>query len=156
MTRWLEQQESCFQFASYLGWSIPGYMAELMSAVEVKANDDKVDEDFEIQEDNAEQTNHLSYSVAKVPAHASILITSFVADYRAADFLPNFVQFLKLSPNTSHSAKAPTATLALPVYKCVMVRLPAALQVTTSITKDIIHTCPTTPAQGLTSSAVLD
>ena len=127
-----------------------------MSAVEVKADGDKVEEDFEVQEDDAEQTNHLGYSVAKVPAHASIPITSLVANYGATDFLLNFMQFLKLSPNTSHSEKAPTVTLGLPVYKCVMVRLPTAPQVTTSITKDIIHKCPATPVQGLTSSAVPD
>ena len=127
-----------------------------MSAVEVKADGDKVEEDFEVQEDDAEQTNHLGYSVAKVPAHASIQITSLVANYGATDFLLNFMQFLKLSPNTSHSEKAPTVTLALPVYKCVMARLPTAPQVTTSITKDIIHKCPATPAQSLTSSAVPD
>ena len=46
MTRWLELQESCFQFTSYLSRSIPGYKAELMSRVEVKADDDKVEEDF--------------------------------------------------------------------------------------------------------------
>ena len=91
-----------------------------------------------------------------MPTHASIPITSLVANYRATDFLLNFMQFLKLSPNTSHSAKVPTATLGLPLYKCVMVRLPTAPQVTTSITKDIIHTCPATPTWGLTSSAVPD
>ena len=84
-----------------------------MSTVEVKADDDKVVEDFEVQENDAEQTNHLGYSVAKVPAHANILITLLVANYRTTDFLPNFMQFLKISPNTSHSAKAPTATSAL-------------------------------------------
>ena len=117
-----------------------------MSAVEVKADDDKVVEDFEVQENDAEQTNHLGYSVAKVPVHASILITSLVANYRTTDFLPNFMQFLKFSFNTSHSAKAPTTTSALPVCKCVIVRLPAAPQVTTLITKDIIHVCAATPA----------
>ena len=98
------------------------------------------------RKNDAEQTNHLGYSVAKVPAHANILITSLVANYRTTDSLPNFMQFLKISPNTSHSAKAPTATSVLPAYKCVTVRLPAAPQVTTLITKDIIHVCPATPA----------
>ena len=151
MTKWLEHQESCFQFASYLSWTVPGYMAELTSVAEVKADDDEMDEGpgFEVQEDDTEQTNHLSYSVVKVPAHGSIPTASLVADYH---FLPNFTQLLKLSPNTSHSAKAPTVTLTLPVYKCVMVQLSAAPQVTTSVTKDIIRACPDTPAWGLTSA----
>ena len=69
-----------------------------MSAVEVKADDDKVEGDFEVQEGDAEQTNHLGYSVAKVPAHANIPITSLVANYGATDFLLNFMQFLNCPP----------------------------------------------------------
>ena len=150
MTKWLEHQEGCFRFASYLSWTLPGYMVELTSVGEAKNDADDDNEESEVPDDDGEQANCLGYSVAKKPAHPSVPIATLIDHYGAVDFIPHLTQFLKSSPHTSHSAKAPVTTSTLPVYKCVTVRLPAAPQVIRSITKDVICARPATPAQGLT------
>lgn len=151
MTKWLERQESCFRFASYLGWTVPGYLSELTSAADdARMNEEEEEEDSDIQEDDGEQVESLGFSVAKQPAHPGVSISSLIANYRAIDFIPCLTQYLRSSPHSSRSARAPTTTSTIPVYKCLTVRLPPAPQVTTSITKDIIRARPAMPAQGLT------
>ena len=94
MTKWLEHQESCFRFASYLSWTVPGYRSELASVAEVKVDGDDEDEELEVQEDDGEQVDSLGFSVAKEPAHPSVSISSHIADYRAADFIPSLTQYM--------------------------------------------------------------
>ena len=150
MMKWLECQEGCFWFASYFSWTLPGYVAELMSVGEAKNDADDDNEESEVPDDDGEQANCLGYSVAKKPAHLSVPITTLIDHYRAVDFIPHLTQFLKSSLHASRSAKAPVMTSTLPVYKCITVQLPTAPQVIRSITKDVIHARPATPVQGLT------
>ena len=107
MTKWLERQESCFHFASYLSWTVPGYRSELVSAAEVKVDGDDEDKELEVQEDDGEQVDSLGFSVAKEPAHPSVSISSLIANYGAANFIPSLTQYMRSSPHTSHSAKVP-------------------------------------------------
>lgn len=95
-------------------------MAELTSTAEAKVDKDE-QEESEVPEDDSEQVNSLGYSVAKEPTHPSVPITSLIANYGAADFMPHLTQFLQSSPNTCHTARAPSATLTLPVYRCLTV-----------------------------------
>jgi hypothetical protein len=111
MTKWLTHQEACHQFANYLWWTVPGYLAEL---------------------------GGLGYSITKEPVRPRTHVSSLVNDFGAAEFLPHLHTFLRTSPHTSCSVIAPTLNTQLPIYKCLMVRLPPAPQVTKLMTKDVI------------------
>lgn len=150
MTKWLERQDSCFRFASYLRWTVPGYLSELNSMVDEARMSDDEEEDSEAQDNDGEQVESLGFSVAKQPAHPGVSISSLIANYGTINIIPCLTQYLRSSPHSSRSARVPTIASTLPVYKCLTVRLPPAPQVTTSITKDIICARPAMPAQGLT------
>ena len=88
---------------------------------EVKNDADDDNEESEVPDNDGEQADCLSYSVAKKPAHPSVPITTPIDHYGAVDFIPHLTQFLKSSLHASRSAKAPVMTSTLPVYKCVTV-----------------------------------
>ena len=94
MTKWLECQESCFHFASYLSWTVPGYRSELVSAAEVKVDGNDEDKELKVQEDDGEQVDSLGFSVVKEPAHPGVSISSLIANYGAADFIPSLTQYM--------------------------------------------------------------
>lgn len=115
MTKWLTRQESCYRFLAYLQWVVPGYCLELSAVSESKEDDDEDEIDLEDQ-DTADQTDSLGYSVAKHPAppYASsttlaLLISSLIS--------PNFLAILPFAPHCLHSnSSLPPPSLQMPYY----------------------------------------
>jgi hypothetical protein len=136
MTKWLSHQEACHFFANYLQWTIPGYVAELVS--KSKDDDEELEEDKADNVDDYKQDLQLKYSIAKQLAYPHIKISSVTDDFGAVDFLLHFTKFLQDSPHMLRSASAPQPPTCLHAFKCFTNQLPPAPQVTKLVTKDII------------------
>ena len=121
MTKWLTRQEACYRFTTYLQWIVPGYCLELRVVSESK--DDEEEEEEEVEDrDVEEQTESLGYSIVKHPAYLHLPISSLVGDFGAIEFIPLLTNFLRRSPQTSHTTtRVPSLTTELPVYKCFTV-----------------------------------
>ena len=152
MTKWLTRQEACYRFTTYLQWIVPGYRLELRVVSE--SMDDEEEEEEEVEDrDVEEQTESLGYSIAKHPAYPHLPISSLVGDFGAIEFIPLLTNFLCRSPQTSRTtARVPSLTTELPVYKCFTVRLPPAPQVTIQVTNDVIRARRAVPPRGLTAA----
>jgi hypothetical protein len=152
MTKWLTCQEACYRFTTYLQWIVPGYHLELRVVSESK--DDEEEEEEEVEDrDVEEQTESLGYLIVKHPAYAQLPISSLVGDFGTIKFIPLLTNFLRRSPQTSRTtARAPSLTTKLPVYKCFTVRLPPAPQVTKQVTNDVIRAHRAVPTHGLTAA----
>ena len=151
MTKWLDHQESCFQFAVYLQWTVKGYLSELEGTSEVR-EDDGDDEEVANEDDeevSGEQAVFLGYTVAKTPAHRSIPLTNLVDQYGADDIISQLTTFLQHSSLTLQTAWLPSLNSTISVYKCLTVQLPPASQVTTAVTKDVVCAHPAVPTWGL-------
>jgi hypothetical protein len=105
MTKWLMRQEACHRFATYLHWTVPGYIMELTAVSESKKAEDNNGDDEELDADDGDQAEGLGYSVAKEPAYPQTPISSLITDFGATDFLPRLQSFLRASPFTSPSAE---------------------------------------------------
>jgi len=153
MTKWLTRQEACYRFTTYLQWIVPGYHLELRVVSESKDEEEEEEEEVE-DEDVEEQTESLGYSIAKHPAYVQLPISSLVGDFGAIEFIPLLTNFLCRSPQTScTTARAPSLTTELPVYKCFTVRLPPAPQVTKQVTNDVIRARRAVPTRTRTHSS---
>lgn len=152
MTKWLMRQEACHRFATYLHWTVPGYLMELTAVSEYKNVDDDDGDDEELDADDGDQAEGLGYSVAKEPAYPRTPISSLITDFGATDFLPRLQSFLRASPFTSRSALDILPSTRIAVFKCLTVRLPPAPQVTKNVTKDVIRARRAVPAHGTTLS----
>ena len=131
-----------------------GYHSKLEGTLEVKeVDEDDDDNDTDNLQDDfdsgGEQVAFLGYTVAKVPTYCSVHLSDLVDQYGTDDIVSQLTNFLQRSPLTSRSARLPSLTSAVSVYKCVTVRLPPAPQVSAAVTKDMVHACPATPAWGL-------
>ena len=94
MTKWLERQDSCFRFASYLRWTVPGYLSELNSTVDEARMSDDDEEDSEAQDNDGEQVKSLGFPVVKQPTHPGVSISSLIANYGVIDIIPCLTQYL--------------------------------------------------------------
>jgi hypothetical protein len=139
MTKWLMRQEACHRFATYLHWTVPGYLMELTAVSKYKTVDDDDADDEELDADDGDQAGGLGYSVAKEPAYPRTPISSLITDFGATNFLPHLQSFLRASPFTSHSTLDILPSTRIAVFKCLTVHLLPAPQVTKNVTKDVIR-----------------
>ncbi|KAK6969503.1 hypothetical protein R3P38DRAFT_3336914 [Favolaschia claudopus] len=139
-------------FASYLQWAIPGYVAALNGDDEQESEDDEADESD--SEDIAVGTSATSSSAAAAPTYSiakkapfPVSVDSLEREFGAANFLSHLETFLsdkKILPRRFHDISAPFS-----VYKRVVIKIPAVVQVSSTITNDPIRAVRESPSSGL-------
>ncbi|KAJ7168730.1 hypothetical protein C8R46DRAFT_897819, partial [Mycena filopes] len=150
MTTWLMRREAIDRFASYLQWAIPGYLVELNDPAPVES-DDVSDDDSD--DDDTEDTAHSdsgpapAYTIAKKAPFPRVPVASLEQDYGAQDFLFHLEDFLRAEDLLPR--RFDTISAKFPVYKRVVLKIPAVVQVSTSITNDPVRATPATPSKGL-------
>ncbi|KAJ7828639.1 hypothetical protein B0H13DRAFT_2373074 [Mycena leptocephala] len=130
------RREAIDCFALYLQWAIPGYLVELKDAVD-PPDADESDSDSEPDDIvDSPSANQPAYTIAKKAPFARVTVASLESDYGAADFLSHLENFLReetILPPWFHEI-----TATFPVYKRVVIKIPAVVQVSDSITNDPI------------------
>ncbi|KAJ7239445.1 hypothetical protein C8J57DRAFT_1727328 [Mycena rebaudengoi] len=151
MTRFLMRREAIDRFASYLQWAIPGYLVQLNDAAET--SDDDEDEAEEEEEepitapDSASSPLAPTFTIAKTAPFPRVTIGSLEAEYGAKDFLSHLENFLRAESLLPRRFGDISATFA--IYKRVVIKIPAVVQVSTSITNDPVRATRSTPSRGL-------
>ena len=120
----------------------------------LESKDDKEEEEEEVEDrDVEEQTESLGYLITKHPAYAHLLISSLVGDFGTIEFIHLLTNFLHRSPQTSRTTtRVPSLITELPVYKCFIVQLPPAPQVTIQATNNVIRARRAVPPRRLTAA----
>ncbi|KAJ7911973.1 hypothetical protein B0H13DRAFT_2478875, partial [Mycena leptocephala] len=148
MTTWLMRREAIDRFASYLQWAIPGYLVELNDALDDSPDADESDDDSDLDDIvDSPSGNQPAYTIAKKAPFARVTVTSLESDYGAADFLSHLENFLRdetILPGRFHEI-----TATFPVYKRVVIKIPAVVQVSDGITNDPIRAVCATASNGL-------
>ncbi|KAJ7131567.1 hypothetical protein C8R43DRAFT_930595, partial [Mycena crocata] len=156
MTRWLMRRESIDRFASYLQWAIPGYLIELNDTVKnaerLDEDSDDSDDDSDDEEDAAPEATNPSattppFTIAKTPPFPRVTVASLEANFGAKDFLSRLEDFLRSESILPHRFHDISATF--PVYKRIVIKIPAIVQVADDVINDPIRATCATPSRGL-------
>ncbi|KAF7371562.1 hypothetical protein MVEN_00011400 [Mycena venus] len=149
MATWLMRREAIDRFASYLQWAIPGYLVELNDG-RCNESDDGDESDDDSEPENTTDSSAVAapaYTIAKKPPFPRVSVESLEHDYGAGDFIYHLEDFLRAEGILPRRFNDISATFA--VYKWVVIKVPAVVQVSTSITNDPIRAVRATPSSGL-------
>ncbi|KAJ7113327.1 hypothetical protein C8R43DRAFT_1138622 [Mycena crocata] len=155
MTRWLMRRESIDRFSSYLQWAIPGYLIELNDRANDADSPSGEESDSDSDSDDEEDTipaAHPSltppqFTIAKTAPFPRVTVASLEDDYGANDFLSRLEDFLHSESILPQRFFDISATF--PVYKRIVIKIPAVVQVTSSVTNDPIRATRAVPSRGL-------
>ncbi|KAJ7169340.1 hypothetical protein C8R43DRAFT_945279 [Mycena crocata] len=155
MTRWLMRRESIDRFSSYLQWAIPGYLIELNDRANDADRPSGEESDSDSDSDDEEDTipaAHPSltppqFTIAKTAPFPRVTVASLEDDYGANDFLSRLEDFLHSESILPQRFFDISATF--PVYKRIVIKIPAVVQVTSSVTNDPIRATRAVPSRGL-------
>ncbi|KAJ6618487.1 hypothetical protein B0H10DRAFT_2164151 [Mycena sp. CBHHK59/15] len=153
MMTWLMRREAIHRFALYLQWAIPGYLVELEALddnAEPADSDSDSDDDDERENDNSASGSAPPYTIAKRAPFPRVTVASLEEEYGAANFLTHLENFLRgedLLPRRFYDISA-----TFPVYKRVVIKVPAVVQVSDDTTNDLIRTVRATVSHGLKHS----
>ncbi|KAJ6545618.1 hypothetical protein B0H19DRAFT_955127 [Mycena capillaripes] len=149
MTTWLMRREAIHRFASYLQWAIPGYLVELNDAADEAqpSDEDEDNSDHETEDVDSASGCVPAYTIAKKAPFLRVSVASLEGDYGAADFLSHLENFLRGEDLLPRRFRDISATF--PVYKRVVIKVPAVVQVSNSTTNDPIRAVRATTSNGL-------
>ncbi|KAJ7097059.1 hypothetical protein B0H15DRAFT_961174 [Mycena belliarum] len=149
MTRWLMRREAIDRFASYLQWAIPGYLVTLNNNFDDADELDDADSNDSDEDEPADDplSPPPPYTIAKKAPFPRVSVSSLERDYGTEDFLFHLENLLRSQDLLTNRFSDISASF--PVYKRIVVKLPAVLEVSRSTTNDPIRAVCSTPSRGL-------